>query len=139
MEVRDKIKLLRSSRKWSREYLAEQLGMSSNGYGALERGDSEFTLDKLEKLSELFEMSLNDLVDVTEKNIATFTNHDFKNQGHQGNAQFQINHVYSSEYLEIKHELEKQILINEMQHKSIAEKDEQIVSLRKIIELLEQK
>jgi transcriptional regulator with XRE-family HTH domain len=136
MEVRDKIRLLRSSRKWSREYLAEQLGMSSNGYGALERGDSEFTLDKLEKLSELFEMSLNDLVDVTEKNIATFTNHDCK---HQGNAQFQINHVYSSEYLEIKHELEKQILINEMQHKSISEKDEQIVSLRKIIELLEQK
>jgi transcriptional regulator with XRE-family HTH domain len=136
MEVRDKIRLLRSSRKWSREYLAEQLGMSSNGYGALERGDSEFTLDKLEKLSELFEMSLNDLVDVAEKGIFTFSNHDGRNQG---NAQFQINHVYSSEYLEIKHELEKQILINEMQHKSIAEKDEQIVSLRKIIQLLEQK
>lgn len=137
MEVRDKIRLLRTSRKWSRDYLAEKLEMSANGYGALERGDSEFTLDKLEKLSKSFEMSLSELVDISEKNVATFSNHDGKHQG--SNAQFQINHIYSSEYLDIKHELEKQILINEMQNKAISEKDEQIASLRKIIELLESK
>jgi len=61
MLVREKIKLLRQSRKWSQEYLAEKLGMSANGYGAIERGDSRITVDKLDELSRLFEVPFNEL------------------------------------------------------------------------------
>jgi Predicted transcription factor, homolog of eukaryotic MBF1 len=63
MLTREKIKLLRHSRNWSQEYFAEKLGMSPNGYGAIERGDSSITLEKLEKIAQLLEVPLTELCD----------------------------------------------------------------------------
>ncbi len=139
MQVREKIRLLRTSRNWSREYLSEQLGMSTNGYGALERGSSNFTLDKLEKLAALFEMSLKDLVNVDAENVFNLFDSskiNENNKGNQGHAQFQINNIYSQEDLEIKQELEKQVLINKFQTDIIADKDKQLFLMQKMIDML---
>jgi transcriptional regulator with XRE-family HTH domain len=140
MLTREKIKLLRHSRKWSQEYIAEKLGMSANGYGALERGDSRITLEKLGEVAQLFEVPLNELCDDEATNIFNLngTHKNNTNSTQSNNAQFQIN-VYSPEYLEIKSELEKQILINEFKSKEIDMKNEEIAALKKIILLLENK
>ena len=130
MLVREKIKLLRHARKWSQEYIAEKIGMSPNGYGALERGDSSITLEKLEKIAQLLEIPLSDLCDDGGNIFIAGNSHN--------TAHFQSN-VYSPECSEIKHELEKQLLINELKSKEIDMKNEEIAGLKKIIALLEEK
>ncbi len=133
MLVREKIKLLRQARKWSQEYIAEKIGMSPNGYGALERGDSSITLERLEKIAQLLEIPLSDLCDDVGNNVFNLAGANNHNT-----TQFQFN-VYSPECLEIKHELEKQLLINELKSKEIDMKNEEIAGLKKIIALLEEK
>lgn len=129
MLIREKIKLLRQSRKWSQEYLAEKLGMSANGYGEIERGHSRITVEKLEELSQLFEVPLNELCDDESANI--FIAHNHGTQAQQNNHRYCT--IYTSpEYVEIKHELEKQQLLN-------TEKDKEIALLREIIELMKVK
>lgn len=130
MLTREKIKLLRHSRNWSQEYIAEKLGMSPNGYGAIERGDSSITLEKLEKIAQLLEVPLTELCDDGGNIFIAGNSHN--------TAHFQSN-VYSAECLEIKHELEKQLLINESKSKEIEMKNEEITALKKIISLLENK
>ncbi len=131
MLTREKIKLLRHSRKWSQEYIAEKLGISPNGYGAIERGDSQITLEKLEKIAQLLEVPLSDLTDDSGNNVFNLT-------GTTNHNNFQSN-VYSQECVEIKHELEKQLLINASKSKKIAMKNDEITALKKIISLLEDK
>lgn len=41
MSVHEKIKRVRQANGWTQEYLAEKLEMSVNGYGDIERGDSD--------------------------------------------------------------------------------------------------
>lgn len=137
MLTREKIKLLRHSRKWSQEYIAEKLGMSANGYGALERGDSRITMEKLGEVAQLFEVQLSELCDDEATNIFNLngTHKNNTNGTQSNNAQFQIN-VYSPEYVEIKNELEKQLIINELKDKEIVMKDREIDNLKEIIALL---
>ncbi|MFI3157213.1 MAG: helix-turn-helix transcriptional regulator [Methylococcaceae bacterium] len=133
MLVREKIKLLRHARKWSQEYIAEKIGMSPNGYGALERGDSSITLEKLEKIAQLLEVPLSELCD-DGGNIFNLVG----TNNHNTTTHFQCT-VYSPECSEIKHELGKQLLINELKDKEISMKNEEIAGLKKIIALLEDK
>ena len=129
MLIREKIKLLRQSRKWSQEYLAEKLGMSANGYGEIERGNSRMTFEKIEELSQLFEVPLGELCD--DETTVIFIAHNHGVQAQQNNQRYCT--IYTSpEYVEIKHKLEKQQLLN-------ADKDKEIVLLKRIIELMETK
>jgi transcriptional regulator with XRE-family HTH domain len=131
MFIREKIKLLRQSRKWSQEYLAEKLGMSANGYGEIERGNSRMTFEKIEELSQLFEVPLGELCDDEKTNVFIAHNNHNATQA-QHNQQSCHTSCSKSEYIEIKHELEKQQLLN-------AEKDKEIALLKRIIELMETK
>lgn len=135
MQIRDKIKTLRQSQKWSQEYVAEKLGMSPNGYGALERGDTDLTLEKLKTLSDLYKVELKELVDENEKsNVFSL----LAGKDNQSNAQFQIN-IYAGDVLDTKNELEKARILIESKDRELKEKNDQVASLRKIIELLENK
>ena len=100
MLVREKIKLLRQSRKWSQEYLAEKLGMSANGYGAIERGDSRITVEKLEELSRLFEVSFGELSDDEAANVFNLMGTNLGTQNCSVNST-------SSENIKLKCEIEK--------------------------------
>lgn len=72
MSVREKIRLLRLSKNWTQEYVAEKLGIAPNSYGALERGDCNITVARLEEIAQLFEIPLNELVDDNEKMCLIF-------------------------------------------------------------------
>ena len=54
MEVHQKIKLLRLTKDWSREEVAAKLDMSPNGYGSIERGETDVNLSRLKKIAQLF-------------------------------------------------------------------------------------
>lgn len=77
MEVHEKIKLLRLTKDWSREEVAAKLDMSPNGYGSIERGETDVNLSRLKKIAQLFGVEPSRLFD-DGKNVFNFN----------GNAQY---------------------------------------------------
>lgn len=138
MQVFERIKMFRNIKGWSQEYVANQLEISLNAYGCIERGDTDVNLSRLKQIASLFEIELSELFNQSENmvlNLGGTQNNQWYNYNHHQTCN--VNN--SDNNLSLKHELEKQVLIIEMQNKAIAEKDEQIASLKKIIELLESK
>lgn len=72
---------------WTQEYLAEQLDMSVNGYGDLERGKNNIKLSKLEQISELLGVELSELFSLNEKAVFNFiigdSNHSFTSENNE--------------------------------------------------------
>lgn len=123
MSINEKIRLVREAKGLTQEQVAEKLEISRNSYGDIERGDSDVKLSKLEKIAELFEMQLSELVDLSDKGTI---NINFPNQQNKTNHQ---NNVYIGSH---STELKEQMLINEFKEKEIA-------LLKRIIELMEAK
>ncbi len=46
----------------TRDYVAGELGMSTSGYGKIERGEIDLTLSKLCKIAAIFNVSITDLL-----------------------------------------------------------------------------
>jgi transcriptional regulator with XRE-family HTH domain len=62
------IKAIRLKKGLTQEDVAEQLGLAPSNYGRVERGLTEITIDRLEKLSEIFEMSVNAILKYDQDN-----------------------------------------------------------------------
>ncbi|KJV05609.1 helix-turn-helix domain-containing protein [Methylocucumis oryzae] len=122
MSVHEKIRLVRQLKGWSQEEVANKLGMSPNGYGSIERGETDVNFSRLEQIAELFNIRLSDLLKINEKIVL--------NQAGTNNLQ-SVWHIgsCSPEYLQLKAELEKQLALNE-------QKDKEIEYLKEINELL---
>jgi transcriptional regulator with XRE-family HTH domain len=69
MSVQEKIRLVREAKGWTQEIVAEKLEMSVNGYGDIERGDTDIKLSKLQKIANLFDLKLSELIELNEKGI----------------------------------------------------------------------
>lgn len=100
--------------------------MSANGYGSIERGDTDVNLSRLKQIANVFEVRLSDLVDPSEKTV-------FNQAGENNN---QSNWHISSNQAEspltiLRLELEKMQLL-------LDQKDKEIAYLKEIIELLKQ-
>ena len=127
MAIHEKIRLVRETKGLTQEQIAEKLDMSPNGYGDIERGDSDIKLSKLEKLAEIFEMNLSELVDLSEKGSLTI---NFSNQENKKSPKSKICISFPNT------ELEKQQLINELKDKELAMQQREIENLKEIIALL---
>ena len=121
MSVNEKIKLVREAKGFTQEQVAEKLQMSKNGYGDIERGATDPKLSKLEKIAEVFNMELSELVDLTDKGTVN-VNFSQSNKHHQNNV------YVGSQTAQLK----EQQLINDFQNK-------EITLLKRIIELMEVK
>ena len=69
MKIQDKIRFMRESRHWSQEEMADKLGMSTNGYAKIERGETKAFIPKLEQIAEIFQVDLMELLSFGEKNF----------------------------------------------------------------------
>ena len=65
--IYDKIALLRKEKGISQEYMAEQLGIEQSTYGKIERGAIKLTIEKLELISQVFQLSIIDIIVYPEK------------------------------------------------------------------------
>jgi transcriptional regulator with XRE-family HTH domain len=131
MSVQEKIRLVREAKGWTQEVVAEKLEMSVNGYGDIERGDTDIKLSKLQKIADLFNIKLSELIELNEKGIL--------NLGYK-QTNFQWNITSSSdESQQLKLELEKSQLMNEHKDKEITMLKHEIEQSNKIILLLENK
>lgn len=69
MEINDKVRALRELNHLSQEEMAEKLGMSTNGYAKIERGQRRLDIPKLEQIATVFEMDLIDLLSFDDKRV----------------------------------------------------------------------
>ena len=58
MSLSEKIKELRKDRNWSQEAVANKLNISLNSYGALERGEIDIKLSRIEELARIFDIEM---------------------------------------------------------------------------------
>ena len=58
-----KVKVVRKQKKWTQEYLAEILNLDARSLRKIELGESFPSINTLEKMLEVFEMSTVDLFD----------------------------------------------------------------------------
>lgn len=122
MAVHEKIRLLRQLKGWSQEETAAKLEMSPNGYGSIERGETDVNLSRLEQIAALFGIKLADLLELNEKNV-------FNQSGtHNKQGNWYIGES-SPECMQLQVKLEKLQLI-------VEQKDKEIAYLKEIIDLL---
>jgi len=110
-----KIRTLRDLKGYSQEYIAGKLDIAQNTYSKLEADPSKLSVDTLEKIAAILEVSVNDLLS-EEPMVLNFNG---VNHGAQGNF----------EVIENFHSGQK-----ELYEKIIAAKDEEIARLNKIID-----
>lgn len=127
MSLPKTLKLLRESKKWKQEFVAEQLDISTNGYARMERGETALIHDKLEKLADIYQIKLSDLVSIAEgeKNVII-------NSGTISNYSQQLG-LYNIAEKDVEH-LQTQLVLKEQ---IIQQQADEIASLKKIISLLE--
>lgn len=68
------IRIMREMRQWSQEQMAEKVNMSLNGYAKIEQGKTKLTLDKLEKIAQIFDMDILEFMQNTDKGICFLMN-----------------------------------------------------------------
>ena len=117
MSVNEKIRRIREAKDLTQEQMAEKLGVSQSAYGDIERGDNDPKLSKLQKIADIFEMPLSELVDLSEKGTL---NINFNKQGK--------NNIYITSSL-----TEKEMALKD---KELAIQAREIENLREIIALL---
>ena len=52
------IKKIRELKNLTREYVADELNMSTSGYGKIERGEVDLTISKLVRIASVLEVSI---------------------------------------------------------------------------------
>lgn len=63
MQVHEKIKLLRQMWGWSQEEMAHKMEMSTNGYGSIERGETDLSLSRMQQIARVLNIDVTNLFD----------------------------------------------------------------------------
>ena len=125
MEIQEIIRQLREKNDWSQEDMAERVGLSKNGYAKIERGETNLNLERLEQIANLFDLSVIDLIEMSDKSVVCMITDSINNSN---------NHYNGSETMAFENEKLKLII----SHKDeiIHQKEREITALNKLIDTL---
>jgi transcriptional regulator with XRE-family HTH domain len=73
LKVGNKIKKLRELKNFTQEYMAQNLNLSPNGYGKIERDEVDVTIGRLEEIAKILEVDIFQVMTFDEKQIFNFT------------------------------------------------------------------
>jgi transcriptional regulator with XRE-family HTH domain len=76
MQVHEKIKFIRNLKGWSQEEMADKLEMSLNGYGSIERGETDIPYSRLENIAKTMDVELTQLLGLTESTFFRLVDSD---------------------------------------------------------------
>ena len=125
MEIQEIIRQLREKNDWSQEDMAERVGLSKNGYAKIERGETNLNLERLEQIANLFDLSVIDLIEMSDKSVVCMITDSINNSN---------NHYNGSETMAFENKKLKLII----SHKDeiIHQKEREITALNKLIDTL---
>lgn len=127
MSIHEKIKELRLAQGWSKEAMAEKMGLSVNGYANLEKGLGKVDWDKLVQIAQIFKIDLVQLVEAEQKGLVIQQNISFGNETDVSKNSIQNRDCVA--------ELEKKDLIIQHQKELLQQKDNEIQALKELIEM----
>lgn len=126
MNIHHRIKSLRLSKNLTQDYVASKMGISQRQYSKIESCDVKLDFDRLQKLSEIFEINLSDMLTEEQNQVNNFNNNKLITNAVVNNySQVQID-IQNDMILFLKEEI-KNLKIQ------IDKKDEQISELIKVI------
>ena len=130
MNIQDKIRTLREEKNWTQDDMADKMGMSKAGYGKIERGESRVSLEKLEKIAQIFDVDIIELIKDNKGSVYVFGEH---NSGTGTN----INYYGSTNELAFENEKLKL----ELAHKDdiIARQADELQQIQLVLDLLKDK
>lgn len=134
MEIYDKVRVMREVRQWSQEEMADKMGMSVTGYAKIERGQSKLHFDKLEQIAQIFNISVNDLVDIDKKEPSWYFGEN--SQNHNGANYYSANNTVILELEKLKLTIENYQTLLNSKDQLLTQKDNEISALKEIIHLL---
>ncbi len=73
-KIGSSIRKIREIKGLKQENVAQKLGLTTNGYGKIERGESQINLERLNQIAEVFDVSPNDILDFNEHTVYNFEN-----------------------------------------------------------------
>jgi len=140
MNLSEKLKFMRLFKGLSQEEVAEQLGLSTVGYGKIERGETDVSWSRLQQIAQAMEIELEQLLGLTENNVFNFIGNskDFNIHSLVQNYLTEMNPhgaIYLTES-QCTHELEKCRLLIQQHEKENTLLRKQIAQLEDIIQLL---
>lgn len=124
MTINENLKRLREQKQWSQEETADRIGMSKNGYAKIERGEVKPSLQRLERITQVFGVEMTDLFNADKGLIYLFSE----------NSQNSSNYYANDESLAIENEKLKLIIVHK--DEMLALKDEQIKVLKNCLAIL---
>lgn len=127
MQINEKVRMMRELRSWSQEEMAHRLGMSTNGYAKLERGETRLNIPKLEQIAEVFDIDLGDLLAVNERSVICLISE---------NSQHSSNFYGASQ--DVAAELERLRLMVAHKDELLAQQAREIETLRALLAVLQQ-
>ena len=120
MLINEKIRLLRQQKGLSQAKMARQLNMSKNGYGNIERGQTNLSLTKLKQIAAIFDENLMQLIKRHDKNIInTMGNNNTGTQNNQNFCSLFLASCPCPKISQLECDLAKQMLINIQQSNNI--------------------
>lgn len=119
MTTQTNLRQLRAQKHLTQEQMAEKIGMSKNGYGKIERGETQLKIEKLEQIANIFDVNIQELLQ-TDKDVNVLLGDNYSN--------------FQNNYYNQNQEIEKLQLIIEYQQELLAQKDKQIELLEKLLE-----
>lgn len=101
-QVFENIKKFRELKSVTRESLADELGMSLSGYSKLERGEVEITLSKIERIAQILEISIEQLLNFDISQVFNVTNNQqVQGLGNKANVINYYGDDYREKYIKI--------------------------------------
>lgn len=98
----ENIKKFRELKSVTRESLADELGMSLSGYSKLERGEVEITLSKIERIAQILEISIEQLLNFDISQVFNVTNNQqVQGLGNKANVINYYGDDYREKYIKI--------------------------------------
>lgn len=116
MTTQTNLRQLRAQKHLTQEQMAEKIGMSKNGYGKIERGETQLKIEKLEQIANIFDVNIQELLQ-TDKDVNVLLGDNYSN--------------FQNNYYNKNQEIEKLQLLIEHQQELLAQKDKQIELLEK--------
>lgn len=128
-EIHDNIRLMRENKNLTQEEMADKLNMSTSGYAKIERGETKLYHEKLEKIANVFGVSINHLFPSKNENITVCMNMNESTDCNNNSV------YYGDSDLEIA-QLKKSLAHNK---ELLQQKDSELQTLKDVIELLKDK
>ncbi|ULJ68889.1 helix-turn-helix domain-containing protein [Wielerella bovis] len=128
METYEKIRLARELNQWSQEEMAEKLEMSPSGYARIERGEVRLNIEKLEQIAQVLNIDISDLIK-KDVNGITIQIKDSDNNQNIGNV-----NLFGNDASEIQ----KLNLIIQHKDELLAQKNQELIMIKEMFELLKQ-